>query len=357
MMPLLEVGVIMKRAQVFKKNILSAAVITLLSNEALAERVVNSEVQNGFANGGAVQTQLTMFRKVAGGIDNRLSYGRTGINTGDMFESQGFWGQYFYSDGSMDDHGNKLGFDSKINGLTLGIDAELNNMFTAGFAFSYGNTKLTNKGVSGENKSDTYVGAVYGGWHSDAWFANGMLSYAGGKTDLVRDQFKADGVNNSTWGAHAVAGYSHQINEWIIQPQGEFNYASLKMDDFTEKGNGTGSAQSVKVEDHSIFEVGVGLKVFGEYDAGRGVIKPEATFMAYHDFKDDKYQYSYKSLTSAVSAWQMPPGDDREQNRYVFGLGTSYAMDNNLSLGLNYDYNWSGDFKAHGFMARVSYEF
>ena len=254
------------------KGIFSA----LIAQDANLAQIANDQTLNEFVNGGAVQAALTINRKVNENISRRLDRSRTGINTGDMFESEGFWGQYFYSDGSMDNKNGNPGFDSKVNGITLGIDADINDMLTAGFAFSYANSKLNNKGVSGESKNDSYMGTVYGGWHRGDWFADGMLSYAGAKADLQRDTYKADSVSNSTWGARAVAGYVHQVNQWVVQPQGEFNYVSLKMDDFTEKGTGD-TGQSVKVDDYSVMELGAGLKVFGEFDAGRGVIKPEAT--------------------------------------------------------------------------------
>ena len=315
----------------------------------------NELVPTGILSGGLAQTAMTTHRKVNESIDRRLERTRTGMSSGDMFESQGFWGQYFYNDGKMDNKGHISGFDSKVNGITLGVDADVNDALTAGFAFSYANSKLTHKKASGETKTDTYMGTVYGGWNEGPYFVDGMMSYAGGRNDIQRAKYKGDGVKSSVWGARIVGGYAHQINQWTLQPQAELGYSSFKLDEFTEKGEP--GNQQVKMKDFDVMELGGGLKVFGEFDAGRGVIKPEASLMAYHDFKDDKPEGSFKLVQGADSAWTPIPANDREQNRYALGFGASYAMDNNLSLGLNYDYNWSGDFKAHSFMARVSYEF
>lgn len=326
---------------------------------AIANKTVkqfaNENTQNNVVNGGLAQSALTVHRKVNENISRRLDRSRTGISSGDMFESQGFWGQYFYSDGSLDTKGDVLGYESKINGITIGVDADLNPDLTAGLAFSYAKSKLNTKTVSGESKSDTYMGSVYAGWNNGPYFLDGMLSYAGSRNDLERAKYKADSVKGTMWSARAVGGYMHQIQQWSLQPQAEFNYSSFKLDEFSETGGSAG--QRVKVNDYNIMELGAGLKVFGEFDAGRGTIKPEASLMAYHDFKDDKPAGSYQLLISPANNWIPLPSGNREQNRYALGLGGTYAMDNNLTLGLNYDYNWSGDFKAHGFMARISYEF
>ena len=325
-------------------------------NTNTVKQLANESVHNEVLNGGLAQSALTVHRKVNENISRRLDRSRTGVSSGDMFESQGFWGQYFYSDGSMDSKNGTPGFESKINGITIGVDADLNPDFTAGVAFSYAKSKLNNKSVSGEAKADTYVGSVYGGWNHGSYFLDGMLSYAGSRHDIERVKNKADSVKGSMWGARAVAGYMHPVQQWTLQPRAEFNYSNFKLDEFTEQGGP--DAQQVKVNDYDVMELGAGLKVFGEFDAGRGTIKPEASIMAYHDFKDDKPQGSYRYVKLQPFNDSLPlVGASREQNRYALGLGGTYAMDNNLSLGLNYDYNWNGDFKAHGFMARVSYEF
>ncbi|MET4694153.1 autotransporter domain-containing protein [Endozoicomonas lisbonensis] len=301
---------------------------------------------------------VTVTQKANQSISRHLNRHRTGIATGDMFESKGVWGEYFYSDGEMDDKSGVRGFENKVNGINLGLDALLNDQLTVGFAFTYGDVKTeTNK--SGRDASgDTFMGTLYTGWTMENYFFDTMWSYGRGSIDMKRKTsqgtYKSD-TKSDTLGARLVGGYNYQLNQWLIQPQIEFNYVKVKFDDFKEKQQHGVFAQSVKLDDFEVMELGAGLKLMADYDVANGMLKPEFTLMGYHDFKDKKPEVQGTFLNGGRT--YHVSGRDREENRVLAGVGLKYEMNNNLSLGLNYDYNWQGDYTAHGIVASVRYDF
>ncbi|WP_062270506.1 autotransporter outer membrane beta-barrel domain-containing protein [Endozoicomonas arenosclerae] len=311
-------------------------------------------------NNGVGRASVTLQNKVNESIGRRLNSGRTGVNAGDMFESQGFWAEYIFSDGKLDNKDGVKGYEAKVNGVTLGIDSMLNDQMTVGFAFTFGDTKVETNDINRDTTTDTYMGTLYTGWTQDNYFLDAMFSYGKGTNEYKRKvqlqsntSYKGE-ADSTIWGARFVAGYNYQMNQWILQPQIAFDYASVDFDDVTEKLTGD-LAQKRKMKEFEVMELGAGMKLLGDFEMGRGTLQPEFVLMGYHDFKDDKPETTVTILQGDVT--RTFTGSDREQNRFLAGLGVSYKMENNLSLGLHYDHNWMGDYKADSFNATVRYEF
>ena len=301
---------------------------------------------------------VTVTQKTNQSISRHLNRHRTGIATGDMFESKGFWGEYFFSNGEMDNKDGVRGYENKVSGITLGLDALLNDQMTVGFAFTYGDVKTETNDSGHDASGDTFMGTLYTGWTMDNYFFDTMWSYGRGDIDMKRKtgsgSHKSDSKSD-TMGARLVGGYNYQYNQWLIQPQVEFNYVKVKFDDFKEKLDHGPFAQAVKRDDFEVMELGAGLKLMADYGVSNGVLKPEFTLMGYHDFKDKKPEVQGTFLNGGTT--YHVSGSDRERNRFLTGIGLKYEMNNNLTMGLNYDYNWQGDYKAHGVVASVRYDF
>ncbi|TMO20853.1 autotransporter domain-containing protein, partial [Pseudoalteromonas sp. S4492] len=91
-------------------------------------------------------------------------------------------------------------------------------------------------------------------------------------------------ADSTIWGARFVAGYNYQLNQWILQPQIAFDYASVDFDDLSEKQTGV-LAQKRKMKEFEVMELGAGLKLLGDFEVGRGALQPEFVLMGDHDFK------------------------------------------------------------------------
>lgn len=306
-------------------------------------------------NNAAAQSVAVIQQKAAQSVSRHMDSGRTGVSSGDMFQSQGVWGEYHYSDGERDNSGDVDGYKVKINGITLGADVGFDST-QSGLAFTYGSSKVDTKGVDHSIEGDTYVGTVYSGWNYSGYFVDGMLSYGWGKSDYRRNgglgSYKGE-ADHSFWSGRLVTGYNLQADQWVVQPQAELSYTRVKLDELKEsEGYFT---QKVEFSDYDIFELGAGVKAFGELDTGSGMLKPEVSLMGYHDFKDDKHTVNAVILNGNVP--YMVPAGERDQNRFLFEAGLNFKAINNLDLGVSYNYNWTDNYKAHGANVTLRYDF
>lgn len=305
------------------------------------------------------RASVALQNKINESIGRRLSSNRTGVNTGEMHESQGFWAEYIFSDGKLDNKDDLKGYEAKVNGVTLGVDSTLNEQMTVGFAFTLGDTKVETNDIHRNTTTDTYMGTLYTGWNQGNYFLDSMFSYGKGINEYKRkvqlDKVSYKGKADSTiWGARFVAGYNYQINRWTLKPQIAFDYTSVNFDDLTEKLTGDW-AQKRKMKKFEVTELGAGLKLMGDFELGRGVLQPEFVLMGYHDFKADKPETTVTFIQGGKTLTFT--GSDPEQNRFEAGLGVNYKMESNLSLSLHYDNNWMGDYKADSLNATVRYDF
>ena len=325
----------------------TAAEAGALATEMLPNAALNYSVQ---------QSAVTVRTKAVESISRHLSNSRTGINTGEMFESQGFWAEYIGSKGEMDNKDGVLGYESKINGVNLGLDAMVNDQTTVGFAFTMAKADITTNSSKSDVTANTYMGTLYTGWTMENYFFDTMFSYGRTKNELERTvsgaKYKAE-ADATVWGASFAAGYNYQMNQWTLQPRVEFNYMNVNMDDLDEKGGAL--TQKVAFSDYEVMELGAGLRVLGEFELEQGVLRPEFKLMGYHDFKDEKSKVTVTMADPSNSAEF--EGLERDQNRVAAGMGVNFEMQNNLTLGLHYEHNWMGDYKANSLNASVRYDF
>jgi len=80
---------------------------------------------------------------------------------GDGILEKGFWTEMFMSRAKQDQYKTD-NYESKVNGLTVGFDAKINDQHTLGAAVSYANTNITLKNMEGSSKLKTYMLTLYG---------------------------------------------------------------------------------------------------------------------------------------------------------------------------------------------------
>ena len=102
-------------------------------------------------------------------------------------------------------------------------------------------------------------------------------------------------------------------------------------------------------------EVGAGLRLTTSIETGSGVILPEATLMAWHDFGADAVQSNVEFDISGESFTYF--GRQAIKNRYQAGVGVEYWMDNNVTLTANYNHDWQSGFKANTWVLKARYDF
>ncbi|WP_034831848.1 autotransporter family protein, partial [Endozoicomonas numazuensis] len=317
-------------------------------------------------SGASISSAKASINQAGNAIGARQSGLRTGISAGDMFSSGNIWLQYANSDATQDKKDNYYGYEAKTNGFTIGADSDLNDRFKLGVAYTY--SKGDVKGTDGStSKMDTEGNtlSVYSTFEQGPLFVDGRVGYTQGENDGKRyvqgSEIKAKYDVNS-WDVGLLGGYKlplGQSGQWSWIPQIAFNYANIKPDDYKEQ-SGTGQSgillfDKISSDSYEILELGVGLKLLGDIKTENMYFKPEASLMAYHDFKDDPVTMT-AHFAQGGNAF-LVNGANREENRYQFGAAVDMETHNNMTFTLSYTYDWMDSYKAHGFIARASYAF
>ncbi|PJE80499.1 hypothetical protein CI610_00525 [invertebrate metagenome] len=357
-----------KREQLYDR-IMEAS---LKSNQALRDFAVGQKA--GLYASGAVVRNAQEFSNLS--VRSHMRHldvltakgaGNPMMAAGDMFSEGSFWGSYFYGDGSMKstmDTG--AGFKNKIDGGVIGIDASLCDEANMGLSFTYGKSSVKEKDQgTGKLDGDTYMGSVYGNWFYEDVFVSGVIGYGrGSHTEKrsapslsddgdQRDYYKGD-AKSSLWSASFQGGYNWTVDDWLIQPKLAANLARLSFDDVKEKGGE--NSYKLKVKDYTITEGGLGVRAVGSFDIEDGALQTEVNLMYFHDFSSSDYKGT-GIITNISSPVPFDYSVSREKNRYHAGVGLTYVMDNNVRLGVTYDYDWVGDYKQYAVGARFSYLF
>ncbi|WP_257296074.1 autotransporter domain-containing protein [Endozoicomonas sp. YOMI1] len=293
-------------------------------------------------------------------IETRTASIRTGISSGDMMESGGFWIQYAYNDATQDEHDGVYGFDAKTNGFTLGMDTALDDMTDVGLAYTYAKTDISGKGSGSSMDSKNHIFSLYGAFTQDEMFLDGQLSYSSGDNDAQRsvggNSVKAN-YDSKSWGISLTAGYTMPMDDdWSWQPLGAFNYYRIETDDYSESAAVNYLAyDNVRNDNYSILELGVGVKLVGDIHMDDMVFQPAFKLMAFHDFKDDPVTMTAHYAAGGESF--VVHGAKRDDTRFQFAASVDMELQNNMTLSFNYSHDWMDNFKSDGFIARLRYEF
>ncbi|WP_257255130.1 autotransporter outer membrane beta-barrel domain-containing protein [Endozoicomonas sp. SESOKO3] len=317
-------------------------------------------------SGASISSAIASIRQSRAAIGARQSGLRTGIAAGDTVTSDHLWLQYANMDAVQDKKDGYFGYEAKTQGFTLGIDSDLNERLTLGVAYTY--SKADVKGTHGSTSridAEGHTFSVYSNFKQGSLFVDGRIGYSWGENDGKRYVGKSEieaKYDVNSWDIGLLTGCQRplgQSGEWSWIPQLAFNYANIKPDDYREK-RGTGwfdilGFDRVKNDSYEILELGAGLKLLGDIATASTTVKPEVSLMAYHDFKDDPVTMT-AHFAQGGDAF-LVNGAKREQNRYQFDAAVNLESHSNLTFTLSYHYDWMDSYKAHGFIARVSYGF
>ena len=328
----------------------------------LAEELVASP-ENGIAAGQAAQAEAvnTILTRIA-----ELRAGASGISTGDSDEAgsirpDSLWIRAIYSDGEQDatsnNGSNYNSYALRSKGFTIGADKDVSDTLTLGAGVSVVNSTANDKGDSQQranSETDTYLGSLYAGWRDQDYFADASINFGKGKTDLKGSDWEAD-YDSTQIGISVLAGKSFLFNnnDSLIEPRVGFNYTRLETDKYSYQSNG----ENVTVGSQNLetLELGAGVRFITGIEVGSGTLLPEASLMAWHDFKGDEVKANVEFETGGGSFTYFGP--KAEKTRYQAGVGAEYLMDNNFTVSVNYEHNWQDGFKADTWVAKLRYDF
>jgi uncharacterized protein YhjY with autotransporter beta-barrel domain/phospholipase/lecithinase/hemolysin len=223
-------------------------------------------------------------------------------------------GDSFSRDVRADDATDKFDIDGVgvTAGVAFGFDGGL-----AGIAVNYSRPKAKFLGDIADTRSRTWQIGAFGGTTSGALIAQGYVGYGKDDHDIERrgvvDDLNAD-TDGSHWLAGAKAGYLMPMGKLRIGPVVALDYASAKVDGYTEEGD---AALTLNVDSVSAKSLtgSLGAELRGDFDGGGARIRPFAAAVLEKDLIGDgrTVHFSQTSSPIIVNRWEL---EDRSQKIY-----------------------------------------
>ena len=328
----------------------------------LAEALVAGNPVNGIAVSQNAQNEAinTILNRIAD-----LRSGASGLSAGDngvvSLRPDSLWIRGIYSDGEQKASGEFGGYNLRSKGFTLGVDKDINDYLTLGMGMTMvsSTANQTSSSTSGNNsETDSYLGSLYASWRNRDYFVDANLNVGTSNTDLSgtasSTSWKTD-FDSKQLALSVMAGKSFLFNnnDSLVEPSIGFNYSRLKSDSYSY--DVSGAKTTVDDTTLSTLEAGVGVRVMTSVEMGSGLLLPEASLMAWHDFKAEKVKAEIGFENSSETFTYYGPKGVKD--RYQASVGAEYQMDNNVTLSITYDHNWQSDFKADTVQAKLRYDF
>ncbi|MEG1541579.1 MAG: autotransporter domain-containing protein, partial [Oscillospiraceae bacterium] len=279
------------------------------------------------------------FRQQQLWMRNRVT--QMGVNQNVVNEDMPYFNAWVQGNGgytSLDNSGDKAGYDLNTWGGTAGFDVDINANVTIGAAFTASHGKLTSEGAdTAKGHNDSYYTNLFARVQHKAWAHS--LIVTGGWNDMNLDRtvssattgtnYTTNGTTSgSSIGAMYEATYDIALNEKktsIFQPLLNLSYTTLKVDGYTETGAGSAGldVESMKAN-YGTVALGarlmglVGSNIFGRESLG------ELRVQVAQDFgdTDSEGKVAFKGSNNRQTVY----GSKMGTTGVVFGAGLSVPV-------------------------------
>ena len=322
----------------------SVTQFSMIGNGATAQRLT----QLRYGDHGVSLNGVT-FQSIAGDYDYELMALDKGVIPVAKRKSAGKQGFFVNTTGAyaqVDSDSKRIGFENRLEGLTAGIDRELNRELAVGIFMNQGYADTILDG-GGTLQSNTGRVGVYGGYHKGGFYLNSSL--AGGITSFESKRklaFLGESADGSTEGldlsGQLSSGVDFQTGKWVWGPVTKIDYGSQWIQGFSEKG----SAARLRVtEQQSNFaETGFGIKVSRPFDYKGWKWIPEVHLLGSYQWVESNKIHA-KFAAGGESFSMHLENSDREQ--VIPGVGVTVLMSPSTSMNLRYESRVNSTASSH----------
>jgi outer membrane autotransporter protein len=303
---------------------------------------------------GAAQAAAGSQNKVAGATGARSSSTR-GMASGDAFKETGVWLQGLHSEANQDLRDGVAGYTARTDGVIVGADGKINDRTTLGVAYSYLDSRV-NGDTGNTTQVDSHAITLYGGYSEGNVFVDASVT-AGFNDNASKRQIATTvakgNYDTNLLGLNLMAGYAYPLSSaLLVEPRLAARFSQIKIHGYSESGSS--AALKVDGQTHEVAELGAGVRLAGNMDAGQGTLVPEIRLMAYHDFGADKSESTSSFVlggTPFATSGARPARDS-----YEVGIGADYSL-GALTVGASYDRLEKSGYASDTFTAKVRYNF
>lgn len=200
-----------------------------------------------------------------------------------------FWTGGYVNFGS--DRASSTRIEHTLVGVSVGADYRVSPNLVAGMGLGYGR-EISDIGSNGTRSTGTALSAaVYGSYHPDPYFVDGLLGITRLDFDSRRhvtgtdEQARGNRDGNQLFGSLAV-GYEFRQDALLISPYGRLQGAWTRLNGYTESGASAYSLQFAR-QRTSLFSGVLGLR--GEYASAVrwGTLSTRGRLEFSHDLSGD----------------------------------------------------------------------
>jgi len=216
-----------------------------------------------------------------------------------------FWTGGYVNFGS--DRASSTRIEHTLVGVSVGADYRVSPNLVAGMGLGYGR-EISDIGSNGTRSTGTALSAaVYGSYHPDPYFVDGLLGITRLDFDSRRhvtgtdEQARGNRDGNQLFGSLAV-GYEFRQDALLISPYGRLQGAWTRLNGYTESGASAYSLQFAR-QRTSLFSGVLGLR--GEYASAVrwGTLSTRGRLEFSHDLSGDS------TARLAMPTWVANPTD------------------------------------------------
>jgi outer membrane autotransporter protein len=311
------------------------------------------------------ETQTQFINTILSHFDNVPSVqtaGDAGVAVlGNDVRKAGVWAQGFDTYLHEDPRGLSNGYDANVWGTSMGYDVPVMGNFICGLNAGYAWNNIRTKDSGARTTANNYQGSIYGSFSHDAYYVDGILSFAYNQYDSTRhvavgaiDRTPKSDYGGQQYSAYLETGYTFKNNKVTLTPLGSAQYAHLHVNGYTEDGGGA-AGLTVAGQDYDMFQTGLGARLAYKIAGKDHTLIPDIHVKWLYDFIGDNQQAT--STFTGGGASFATSGFTPAQSSYDFGTRWIFLSKPNITLSLNYDFEVKEDFYSHAGYANVRYDF
>ncbi len=261
-----------------------------------------------------------------------------------------FFASARYADIERDAAELEAGYNSDLNGLTLGTDLRLTDKAVIGIALGYTDVEVDYDENAGRLDLESLDITLYGNYtplanaYVDVYVGYADLDYDSERNvsfGLISGVAKGDPDGDQLLAGFA-AGYDWNVNALTVGPTITLDYVKTKIDNYQETGN---TGLELSYEDQTIYSLTTSVGVHASYAKAIswGVLIPQARFRYVHEHKDDSRSIDSTLNFSPTDAFTNNT-EDTDRDYVIAGIGVSTVMRNGFQAFVDYEKLTSHDF-------------
>ena len=285
----------------------------------------------------------------------------SGVNSGDVAKTKGFWMQASGSTSDMGTRNNDAGtavegYDADVVGLTMGVDGRMGDNVIVGLALSYMNIDVDGKSAAkSHTETDQVQATLYGTMLMDKYYVTGNIGYAFGDSDVSKLSLlgtELGSYDTDTFVASIGGGMPMDMGKFSLTPQANISYSHIDAESYTESLSG----MTVTPDKMNIVHITAGAALNTKIKQSGGTLVPEVRVMA--DWDVTQEAGSGSANYAGGTAFQTSEGAEPGALGANLGLGLDYATDDGqYVLSIDYDASLRSDYGSHSGSVKVRYNF